>query len=224
MNLPFTIAAFLQVFQDYNAAIWPVQTIALALGLIPLAALVWSREDLLRLALVALAALWALVGLGYHLMFFARINPVAPVFAALFVLQAVLFQASAIWPFDLRLRVGRDLQSAIGLGVVAYSVVIYPILGFWAGHGGMAGPLFGVAPCPTTIFTLGLLILAQGRWRLWLSVIPLLWSAIGLAAALQLGIAEDLGLPLAGTALVIVMVAAGLRDRRTKQGTRKITP
>jgi hypothetical protein len=96
MTLPFTIAAFLQVFQDYNTAIWPVQIIALALGLIPLAALYWGREDKFRLAPVALAALWAFVGFWYHLTFFVWINPVAPVFAGLFVVQALLFQASAI--------------------------------------------------------------------------------------------------------------------------------
>ena len=51
----------------------------------------------------------------------------------------------------------------------------------------MTGPLFGVAPCPTTIFTIGMLLLARGGWVVWLSIIPLLWSLVGLAAALQLG-------------------------------------
>jgi hypothetical protein len=68
--------------------------------------------------------------------------------------------------------------------------------------------MFGVAPCPTTIFTIGMLLLARGRWIAWLSIIPFLWSLVGLAAALQLGIPEDFVLPLAGVVLMIVLGVA----------------
>ena len=81
------------------------------------------------------------------------------------------------------------------MSFIVYALLIYELLGCWAGHGLMAGPLFGVAPCPTTIFTIGMLLLARGGWVVWLSIIPLLWSLVGLAAALQLGIPEDFGLP-----------------------------
>lgn len=205
MNLPFTIEAFLAVFAAYNAAIWPFQIVANALGLVALAALVVRRDGLVRLAFAALAILWAVVGIGYHRMFFARINPIAPVFAAFFVLQSALFLAAALRPGDLHLRLGQDFRSVAGLVTIGYAVVVYPVLGIWAGHGLMAGPMFGVAPCPTTIFTLGLLLIARGRWVIWLSVIPTSWSLIGLAAAIQLGIPEDLGMPLAGAVLAATM-------------------
>jgi hypothetical protein len=58
-----------------------------------------------------------------------------------------------------------------------------------------------------TIFTIGMLVLARGRWALWLSIIPILWSLVGLAAAVQLGISEDFGLPVAAFALVIVLAS-----------------
>jgi hypothetical protein len=201
MNPPFTVEAFLAVFAAYNAAIWPIHFVAYGLGAVVVWALFAPAQGRMRLALAALAVLWAVTGIGYHLMFFARINPIAPVFAAFFVVQAGLFAASAAWPADLRFRLARDFRSAAGLGVIIYAVAIYPVLGIWAGHGLMAGPMFGVAPCPTTIFTIGILLIAQGRWVLWLSVIPILWSLIGLAAALQLGIPEDLAMPLAGCVL-----------------------
>jgi len=70
---------------------------------------------------------------------------------------------------------------------IIYALLIYPILGIWAGHGLMAGPMPGVAPCPTTIFTIGMLLLARGGLVPWLAVVPILWSLVGLAAALQLG-------------------------------------
>jgi hypothetical protein len=60
-------------------------------------------------------------------------------------------------------------------------------------------PTFGV-PCPTTIFTAGLLILASPRsWRL--SIIPMIWSVIGGSAAFLLGVRADYALPIAGLVL-----------------------
>jgi Family of unknown function (DUF6064) len=218
MTLPFSISEFLAVFADYNRAIWPFQIFAYGLGLVAVVAILIPRQGTLRLALAAFALLWAFVGIGYHLMFFSSINPAAWVFAGFFVLQAAMFLASALWPADLRLQPDRSLRTAVGLAVGLYAVAVYPALGFWAGHGGMAGPMFGVAPCPTTMFTIGFLLMSRGIWVIWLSIIPILWSLIGVAAALQLGIPEDLMMPLAGIALGVVLGHAGWRQRTTRTG------
>jgi len=62
-------------------------------------------------------------------------------------------------------------------------------------------PTFGV-PCPTTIFTAGVLMLATRRsWRL--AAVPVIWSAIGGSAAFLLRVHADLALPVAGVALAI---------------------
>lgn len=221
MSLPFTVDEFLAIFAAYNAAIWPIQIVAYGLGLIAVAAVFVPRPGLVRLAFAALAILWAFTGLGYHLIYFARINPVAPLFAAFFVLQAVLFLAAALRPGNLRLDLGRDYRSAAGLVTITYALAIYPLLGIWAGHGWMAGPMFGVAPCPTTILTIGILLLSRGTWVVWLSIIPILWSLIGLAAAIQLGIPEDLAMPVAGVVLagaVLVQARASRDDNNLRTG------
>lgn len=224
MSPPFTIEEFLQVFHDYNLAIWPAQVFAYALGLLVLVAAFSRRDDAPRLAFATLAVMLAFVGIGYHLMFFARINPLAPVFAGFFVVQAVLLVMAAIRPGDLGLRIGWNLRSVAGLACILYAVVIYPILGIRAGHGGMAGPMFGVAPCPTTIFTLGILIIARGRWVVWLAVVPVLWSLVGLAAAVQLGIPEDLGLPVASALLVGFLGVQAIRDWALRQAATQVVP
>jgi Family of unknown function (DUF6064) len=204
VNPPFTVEQFLGVFVAYNAAIWPTQIGAYVLGLVAIGA-VWSRRPMdSRLILSILAATWALNGIGYHFLFFTTINPAAKLLAGLFVVQAILFAAGAMAANGIRFEIGRDLRSFAGVAVIAYAMLIYPILGILAGHGLWAGPMFGVAPCPTTIFTIGMLLLARGKWVVWLSIIPLLWPLVGLAAALQLGIREDYGLPVAGAALLIV--------------------
>ena len=206
MNPPFTIEQFLAVFATYNAAIWPFQIAAYGVVIVALWAVFVPQSRLVRLAFALMSILWAVTGIGYHLMFFAMINPIAPVFAAFFVLQAVLFLASAARPEDLQLRLGRDFRSIAGLATLSYALAIYPILGIWAGHGLLKGPMFGVAPCPTTIFTIGMLLIARGRWVIWLSIIPILWSMIGLVAAIQLGIPEDMAMPLVGAILAAVLL------------------
>ena len=82
--------------------------------------------------------------------------------------------------------------------------------------------MFGVAPCPTTIFTLGILLLLRGGWVIALSVVPLLWSFIGMAAAVQLGILEDLGMPVAGLALLTAHGVQILRSRRDSKLVRTL--
>ena len=65
----------------------------------------------------------------------------------------------------------------------------------------------------------GVLLIARGTWVIWLSIIPFLWSLIGLAAAIQLGIPEDLAMPVAGVFLARTLVwqaRAGRRDPKPK--------
>ncbi len=217
MSPPFTTEEFLAVFAAYNAAIWPVQIVAFSAGLLAVAALwlKWLRGNWLIPGFLAL--FWACNGVGYHFLFFSTINPLAKGFAILFVLQAILFAMSAVSASKPTFGFQADVRSWTGIAVIFYALLIYPILGVRAGHGLMAGPMFGVAPCPTTIFTIGMLLLARGQWVLWLSIIPILWSLIGLAAALQLNIPEDLGLTVAGIFLTAVLVFDSKRMRSNSQ-------
>ena len=69
-------------------------------------------------------------------------------------------------------------------------MVLYPLIGFGNSHSLEAVPMFGITPCPVTIFTLGLLLLARPMaW--WLIVIPFLWSLVGGSAAYLLAMPQD---------------------------------
>lgn len=218
MSAPFTIEQLLGVFVAYNATIWRAQIAAYIFGLVAVA-VVWSRRPIAsRLIPSVLAPMWALNGSGYQFLFFATIKLAAKLFAGFFFLKAILFAASAVVANALRFQIVRNFRSIAGATVIIYAMLTYPVLGIWAGHGLMAGPMFGVAPCPTTIFTIGMLMLARGRWVVWLSIIPFLWSLVGLAAAVQLGMSEDLGLPIAGVALML-MLATGMFQLRPSGGT-----
>jgi hypothetical protein len=88
---------------------------------------------------------------------------------------------------------------------VLYALLICPLLGILAGHRYPATPTFG-APCPTTIFTLGLLFFLRPPFPRAVAVIPLLWAAVGSIAAFELGVVQDFGLLAAGMLGIVACV------------------
>lgn len=203
--LPFTPDVFLSLFEQYNRAVWPAQIVAYVLGI--LAVLLALRPILGggRLVGVVLAASWLWTGIAYHLLHFAMINFAAPGFAALFVLQGLLLAWTGLARGRLAFRFRPDATGWSGLGLAVFALLGYPLAAWLAGHGWPRLALAGVAPCPTTILTLGMLLLAEGRTPWHLAVIPLLWSAVGGSAAFLLDMPEDISLPAAG-ALTFVLI------------------
>lgn len=204
MQLPFGTQAFFQVFVDYNTTIGPVPVVAWLLGIAAIVLVLRPTPWSGRAISAILAAFWLWTGIGYHILFFVPINPAAYGFGALFVLQGLLFLWFGIHRKRLDFGASGRPSAMVGWAAIGYAMLIYPVIGHLLGHGYPRAPLFGVAPCPTTIFTIGLLCLASHPvpWSLWL--VPLLWSLIGGTAAWLLGVPEDLGLWIAG------LVAVGL--------------
>lgn len=198
MDLPFTTEQFLDVFRDYNTVIWPAQAVAylLGLGAVVLTFRPTSRAD--RGISAVLAVFWLWMGAVYHLVFFREINAAATLFGGFFLVQGLLFVYVGIVRRGLTFRARSDLYGWVGGLFMAYALAIYPVIGALLGHGYPQAPMFGVAPCPATIFTFGLLLWTAGRVSGWLLVIPTLWALIGFTAALTLSILEDTGLLVAG--------------------------
>lgn len=192
MELPFAREQFFDVFAAYNRGIFPLQLIAALLGLLILILAFARRKMHRQLALGLLAVLWLLTGVGYHLLYFTAINKAAYLFGALFILQAGLLCAAA-WRIE-EAKLGRNLAATIlGLASATYGVAGYPVL-VLLDHGYPRAPLFGVTPCPTTIFTFGVLLLLRPKVPRYLLIVPVLWGAVGGSAAVLLGVPQDYGL------------------------------
>jgi hypothetical protein len=209
--LPFTLDQFLQVFIIYNDAIWPAQIAAYVLGAIAVAALFRPGRVSDRLIASILAVMWLWTGIVYHGLFFAGINGAAYGFAALFIVQGLAFLYAGVVRDGLRFGFRPGLPAVVGGLFVLYAAVLYPLIGMAAGHGWPAMPMFGVTPCPVTIFSFGLLLLTDRRFSYWLLVIPLIWSLIGGSAAILLDVPQDWLLLVSGVIAVPLIV---LRDRR----------
>jgi hypothetical protein len=200
------------VFARYNQAVWPAQLLFYLLA----GAVLWrARRPRARSGQVVagvLAFLWAWMAVVYHWTFFRPINPAAAVFAALFLLQALLLAHAGLVRGGISLAPSRSAAGIAGMIQVAYALVGYPLIGLAAGVAYPRAPTFGL-PCPTTIFTLGVLLWAE-RIPVRLLAIPFAWSLLGTSAALQHGIVQDLALPAAGLAAA----ALALRENRRATG------
>ncbi len=196
--LPFSQDAFFALFEQYNRAIWPAQIVAYVLGLAALGLTMRPVAGAGRIVAAILVLAWAWNGIVYHALFFATINFMAEIFGAFFMLEALFLLWTGVARGALSFRFRGDAVSWTGAALAVFAMAIYPLLGWLLGHGWPRAPMFGVAPCPSTIFTMGMLLLVDGRTPLHLAVIPALWSLIGGTAAWFLGVTEDLALPIAG--------------------------
>lgn len=205
MPLPFTEAQFLDVFRAYNVRLWPV---VVALWLVTLAvtiALLRGRVHATVPAVLA-AVHWAWSGVAYHAVFFTRINPAAWLFAVLFVAEAFAF----VWLGVITRRLAFDVRGTPRYGLAAlfllYSLT-YPLLVWFSGHRFPSAPVFAV-PCPTVLFTAGVLLAAARPIPRLLFVVPIVWSIVGGSAAVLLGMTPDVMLWAAGGCLAVYALKA----------------
>lgn len=194
MSLPFDQSEFPQVFATYNAAIWPLQIVAAGLGILAVVLLFWRPAWADRAIATVLCTLWSVMAIGYHWTYFSTINRAANVFGALFILAALVFLVEGVIRGRLTFAVVPGIRGWFAAVLLAYALVVYPLVGLLVTHPYPDTPLFGVAPCPTTIFTLGLLLLVRYPWPWVPAAIPLLWSMIGGSAAFLLDVPQDITL------------------------------
>lgn len=207
MKIPFTVEQFFDVFVTYNNAIWPAQVVAYVIGLAAIGLALREGKSAGRIVPLILALFWIWMGVFYHMGHFSRINPLARIFGLFYVLQGLLFVFAGTIRGKLSFRSRLEPFPLVGACFILYAMVIYPLLGLGFGHSYPKAPMFGVAPCPTTIFTFGLLLWATRPVPAYLLIIPLVWSLIGMSAAVNLGVPQDYGLVVAGilgTALILI--------------------
>lgn len=202
--LPFTVEQFFEVFARYNAAVWPAQIAAYGFGVIALAAALRGGKSASIVIVVVLALFWAWTGTAYHWLRFAEINDAALPFGAMFIGQAGIFVWFAIRREPSTFGYRRGLNSSVGLFLIIYAAILYPLIGLAMGHGYPRMPMFGITPCPVTIFTFGLLLLAHSV-PVPVLIIPVLWSLIGGSAAFLLNVPQDWLLLLSGPATVALL-------------------
>lgn len=181
--LMFSPATYARLFERVNEAVWPGHLLLAALT-VAMLVLAGSRAGLAhRLAAGLLAIAWGWVAWRFFGLY-AEINLAAPGFAALFVGQAAMLLGLAVIGPGLALERPRRMRHWLGLGLALWGLGLHPLAWLAAGRPTAGTELFAVAPDPTAIATIGLLLMARLPRRRWLPfrgtllALPVAWLSI----------------------------------------------
>jgi hypothetical protein len=184
--LLFSPRTYYRLIERHNLALWPAQIVALALAIAVAGLLRRPTPARSRAIAGILAVLWAWVGWTFVARRYATINWAASYFAWLFVAEALLLGWLGAAGGRLCFGWRRDPAGLVGGALFLGSVALYPVLAPALERGWTQSELFGIAPDPTVLGTLGLLLMAEGspRPRRALLVAPLAWCLLGGATLL----------------------------------------
>jgi hypothetical protein len=187
MKPPFSAEQFLEVFKNYNQSVFPMQILFYLIGIIAIYLVIKPNANPNKIIGSILAFFWLWMGVVYHLIYFTDINQLAYLFGAFFIVQGILFVVLGVFQDLFSFQFKKDMYGITGIILIVFALIIYPISGYLLGHVYPSSPTFGL-PCPTTIFTFGLLLLNQKKCPIAILIIPFIWSIIGFMAAFQFGI------------------------------------
>jgi len=213
MKLPFTLEQFLDIFRQYNISVWPIQVVLVVLALAATYFSIFKRSYSDKIIVSVLTFLWLWMGIVYHLIHFSSINKAAIVFGLLFIIQALLIFYLGIIKNKLRFQFSLNRYGITGMVLILFALIIYPLLAYRLGHVYPSSPTFGL-PCPTTIFTFGILLFSSSRVPFIVFIIPAIWSIIGFSAAVSLGMKEDTGLLIAALICTIMAIYKNMRLKK----------
>jgi hypothetical protein len=212
--LLFAPKTYYRLFELYNRDIWPGQAVGLALGIAILVALLrGANEARGREVAAILAACWAWVGGAFLYERYATINWAAIYFAGAFALEALLLVAIGVVRSPPLLSPTAGWAGRAGFLLFLFGLIGQPLVGMFAGRRLAELEWFALAPDPTAVATLGVLLCATNG-RYWsLLVIPLAWCAASGAFLLAMGSPEAFEL----AAVAIGTVVLALAKRFTPQ-------
>jgi hypothetical protein len=203
--LLFSPRVYWRLFELHNAALWPAQLVAVALLAVLVGLAATRPANHARLVAAALAVAWAFVGWAFVWTRYATINWAAEYLAPLFAVEAMLLALAAGFG---GLRGGtRDIATVAGWLLVLVAAA-QPLLAPATGRGWPAAEVFALAPDPTAIATLGLLLVLRGPMVWVLVPIPLAWCALSALTLWTMGEPVAAALPLAACLLFLAALLA----------------
>ena len=234
--LLFSARTYYRLFELTNADAWPLQIVTLAIGLAIIFLIVRGTAWSGRAVAAMLAALWLFVAWAYMLERYDPINFAARYYAIGFVLQAGLllwtgairdgirFDSSPLIPAKAGIQspthepavepwvpafAGTSGARWVGVALLVYALAIHPLIAPLSGRPWTQAEIFGLAPDPTVIATLGVLV-AAARPNWLLLILPLLWCII---SGLTLWTMEQPEAPVIAVAGLLAIAACFVRSR-----------
>lgn len=210
--LLFAPRTYYRLIERYNEAVWPAHLLALGVGIVVIWLLLRPGAWQGRMISAAVAILWAWVAGAFLWRRYATINWAASYFALAFAVEAGILAGFAAGAGGLSFRFRRDAMGVIGLGLLLLALVLYPVFAPLFGRHWQQAEIFGMAPDPTAIGTIGLFLPAEGIRRWWVLAVPVLWCVLSAATLWAMGSPE------AWVLLMGLLGALGARARAGRVG------
>jgi hypothetical protein len=205
MKLPFTTEQFFNVIEKYNLTMFPIQLIILLFSIVCLFLLHSKLSSKDKLIGIYLGVLWIWIGVAYHLTFFTAINKAAFLFGGIFILQGLLILFYSFIKNRLVFTFTLQIKDYLGYFFILYGLILYPIISYLV-EGSFEKTIIMGLPCPSTIFTFGLFMLTNNKFPKSLLIIPSLWAIVGLSAAINIGVFQDLMILIAAITADIILI------------------
>jgi Family of unknown function (DUF6064) len=201
--LLFAPRTYYRLFELYNADIWPLQIVTVLAGVMILVLMRSHAPWRGRAIAVTLAACWLWIAWAFHWQRYTAINWAAGYFAVGFAIEALLL----IWIGVVRDRLRFDSKPSviarIGVGILFFALVVEPLLGLLFGRDWRQAEVFGVAPDPTAVATLALLLAADRSNPIALPI-PLLWCLLSGTTLWVMHAADALVLPMVASLVLLL--------------------
>ena len=160
-----------------------------------------------RLISLILVVLWLWVGLVFGFLVFGFWTPVifgvpfpgfGYFFGITYLVQSLLFLYFGIFRQAFSFRFVQNVHGVLGLILILFAMGLYGLVGFATGYPYPLYPLFGTAPCPVAIYTMGLFLWAEKRLSPVVLLLPIGLGLIGIIPILAFGLYADIGMLLSG--------------------------
>jgi len=186
--LLFSERVYWRLFEIHNNAIWPAQPVDVVLGIAILVSVFWPRSWSGRFVTLTMASAWIFVAWAYHWNAYATINWTARYAALLFAVEAGLFLWFGGVRDKLSFAMQRNPRSFLRVALIVYAIFGHPLVALIDGRPLASSEIFGLAPDPTAVATLGLLGLSGGgRAVFLLLLIPMGWCLVSWAMLTTMG-------------------------------------
>jgi hypothetical protein len=204
--IPFSRETYFRLFERYNIGVWPAPIIGFAIGLTALFTARRAEGRLLRAPFLLTAACWVWVGWVFQIHWYAPLSWPGIFFGIAFVLQGVLMGVVLGRHPIVAVPEGTNRDPGPGLWILVFALALQPLLGLFSGRPWYGLEVFGSAPDPTALATLGLLLMIRHSLRWLLSIIPLAWCLISGATLWVLSVPTWPVMPLAAALYMGVIV------------------
>ena len=142
---------------------------------------------------------------------YETINWAATYFATGFAAEAALLAWTGAIRGQLGFRRAWDMAGVVGTALFLFALAVQPFVGLLLGRDWRAAEVFGIAPDPTVVATLGVLLVAKEEPCFHLLAVPVLWCAVSGTTLWTMEAGDFWVLPLAAVVTLVLAARTMLR-------------